>query len=270
MALTLNTEMTEDKAEDYSESYEINVGNEELEKLLESAEGRFEIDGITITRLMPECIAKSKVPMFLVGEWGQFYKPHYDATSGTNGLYYEGRKLVAPDMNLFHKISRRIPPANQRHMMLPGCPAQNWCLEVEWESEANQRNKGFDKVNRLFSYTGANNTQIEEVWLLIYPQDDNDFLQVPEPAVPLPIIERGIDLPVPNSKYFAVFVRELNPAFEIHHVYDAERPFLVGYYVIEPNMSFRVPVCSLLAGAPDITTNELLDAMGYEVQIQTI
>jgi hypothetical protein len=134
----------------------------------------------------------------------------------------------------------------------------------------NQRNKGFDKANRLFSYTGANNTRILEIWLLIYPQDDNKFLQVPVPTVPLPIIERRMDRPAPDSKYFAIFVRELNPAYEIHHVHDTERSFLVDYYVIEPNMSFRVPVCSLLAGAPDINTNVSLDAMGYEVQIQTI
>jgi hypothetical protein len=229
MTLTLNTK---DNAEDYTESYEIDVGNEELEKLLESAEGRFEIDGNTITRLMPECIAKSEVPAFRMGEWGQFYKPHYAATSGTNGVYYEGKKLVAPDMNLFDKTSRRATPANRSHVMMPGCPAPNWCLEVEWESEANQRNKGFDKVNRLFSFTGANNTRIEEIWLLISSQDDNKFLQVPEAADPLLIIERGMDRPVPYSKYFPVFVRELNPAFEIHHVHDAERPFLVGYYVI--------------------------------------
>jgi hypothetical protein len=85
MELRLNTK---DNAEDHSESYCINVGNEELEKLLESAEGRFELDGNNITRLMPECIAKSEVPEFLIGEWRNCYKTHYAGTTGTNGVYY--------------------------------------------------------------------------------------------------------------------------------------------------------------------------------------
>jgi hypothetical protein len=207
--------------------------------------------------------------MFLARKWGNFYETRYADTSGTHGVSYQGGELIAPDMSLFDRASRRAPPANRRHMMLPGYPAQNWCLEIEWDSEAYHHNKGFHKVNRLFSFTGLNGTQIEEVWLLIYPQDDKLYLQVPEPPNPLPIIERMIERPAQNSKYFAVFARELDLSFG-NYIDDSERPFLVGYYVIEPNMSFRVPVCSLLAGAPDIDTNWLLDAMGYDVHIQII
>jgi hypothetical protein len=154
MTLTL---ITKDKAEDYSESYDIDVDSKTLEYLLESVDGRFEIDGNIVTRLMPECIAKSKVSMFLARKWGNFYETRYADTSGTTGVSYEGGESVTPDINLFDRVNREVPPKNQSHMLLPGCPAQNWCLEVEWESEANQHNKGVDKVNRLFSYTGANN-----------------------------------------------------------------------------------------------------------------
>lgn len=173
-------------------------------------------------------------------------------------------------------------------MMLPGYQAQNWCLEVEWEREADQPRKGFLKVNELFSFMGANDTQIDEVWLLVYFQDDDCELLLLEPpdeevlAVvahnhleniptailpnPLPIVPRTIVRPPPRSKYFAIFVRDLNPSVGFDYVNDDERPFLVGYYVLEPNMTFSVPACSLLYGAPDIATKESLNVMGYEIR----
>lgn len=45
---------------------------------------------------------------------------------------YEGGRLLSNFMNLFNTQTRRVPPENKAHMIL----AQNWCLEVEWESEA--------------------------------------------------------------------------------------------------------------------------------------
>jgi hypothetical protein len=111
---------------------------------------------------MPECIAKSAVPMLLARKWGNCYETRYEDASGTDGVYYEGRKLVALDMSLFNMVSRRATTADRKHMMLPGCPAPNWCLEAEWESEA-PHNKSFGKVNGLFSYTGTIHTRIEEI-----------------------------------------------------------------------------------------------------------
>lgn len=60
---------------------------------------------------------------------------------------YQERILRAPDMNLFHIETRCPPPDNDVHMLMPGYPAQNWCLEVELESNANREDAGFDKVN---------------------------------------------------------------------------------------------------------------------------
>lgn len=153
-------------------------------------------------------------------------------------------------------------------MMLPGYPAPNWCLEVEWETEANQANKGFDKkVQRLFSYTGANGSKTQEIWLLVYPQDDEKILVVPPPRRRLPIIERADDRPAIGSKYSAIFVDGLG---EDQYVVDVERRKLVAYDLIELNKLFRVPVVSLLSGAPDINTNHLLDGMGYVIQFQDV
>jgi hypothetical protein len=214
MPLTLNIENIKDRADNYYETYQIDVSNEKLESLLESADGRIDVIDCTVRRRMPEGRAKSKVPMFLARKWGHFYEDRYEDTSGTHGTLFEEGNLVAPDMNLFDRVDRNAPPENEEHMMLPGSPAQNWCLEVEWESEANQRNKGFDNVNRLFSFTGAKNTKIEEIWLLIIPIG-NKVVEVPELPNPLPIIDRSIERPPRNSKYFAIFVRELDPAVGI-------------------------------------------------------
>jgi hypothetical protein len=74
--------------------------------------------------------------------------------------------------------------------------------------------------------------------------------------------------PARGSKYIAVFVRNLDPEGDFRHVDDPAGPLLVGYYPIDPNTVFRVPACSLLSGVADISTNELLDAMGYTVQQQ--
>jgi hypothetical protein len=261
-----------DNSEEYYEKYLVDVDDDELERILEGADGRIEVHDDIVTRYMPECFGKSEVPMFLSQEWAQFLKPRYKVTSGTHGAKYEDGRLVAPDMNLFSRHTRRPPSENLRHMMLAGCPAPNWCLGVEFQNEARQTNKGFDKVNNLFSYTGApvNNvpTTIDEIWLLVYPNNDPTTIQAPAPPNPLHVVPLSQERPARGSKYFAIFVRNLDAEGDFHHVEDAERPLLVGYYLIEPNMLFHVPACSLLSGAPDILTNELLDAMGYTVQQQ--
>eukprot|EP01040_Poterioochromonas_malhamensis_P000303 gene303-317_t len=254
--------------EKYFEEYRVDVDDDELERILEGADGRIEVHDDIVTRYMPECGGKSEVPMKLSMKWGAFLDPRYKVKSGTHGVRFAGRRtVVAPDMNLFDRQTRRAPPENEEHMMREGYPAQNWCLEVEFENEARQRNKGFDKVNNLFSYRGANNTTIDEIWLLVYPHG-NRVLTVPVPPNPLPVAPLSQARPARGSKYFAIFVRNLDAEGDFHHVEDAERPLLVGYYLIEPNMIFQVPACSLLSGAPDILTNELLDAMGYTVQQQ--
>jgi hypothetical protein len=109
-------------------------------------------------------------------------------------------------------------------MMLEGYPAQNWCLEVEWESEAKQAIKGFAKVNELFSFVGGSDTTIEEIWLLFYPQNDVKIIAVPELPAQLPIIEETRA----HTKYIAIFVRDLDLTLD-QYVNDAERPLLVGY-----------------------------------------
>ncbi len=53
-----------DIPEDYSEQYRVNVDDENLERILEGADGRIEVDGDIVTRYMPECGGKSKVPRF--------------------------------------------------------------------------------------------------------------------------------------------------------------------------------------------------------------
>eukprot|EP01040_Poterioochromonas_malhamensis_P010881 gene10881-11858_t len=242
--------------EEYYEEYRVDVDDDELERILECADGRIEVHDDIVTRYMPECGGKSNAPSVLI------------ATTGTHGVRFVGRRtVVAPDMNLFDRQTRRSPPENEEYMMREGYPAQNWCLEVEFENEARQRNKGFDKVNNLFSYRGANNTTIDEIWLLVYPHG-NRVLTVPVPSNLLPVVPLSQERPARGSKYFAIFVRNLDAEGDFHHVEDAERPLLVGYYLIEPNMIFQVPACSLLSGAPDILTNELLDAMGNTVQQQ--
>lgn len=258
-----------DVPEDYLEQYHVDVDKESLEHIVEGADGRIEVDGDIVTRYMPACGGKSKVPCLLMGEWYHFYEDQYEASSGTHGIYFEGGRLVASDMNLFNTQTRSASPDNEEHMMLPGYPAPNWSLEVEWEREANQTNKGFDKVNNLFSYTGANGTQIEEIWLLVYPQG-NKVLNVPEPPPNhLPVITKTQHRPVPGSKYIAIFVHDLDLTVD-QYVNDAERRLLVGYYLIEPNKTFRVPACSLLNGAPDIRSNQLMKAMGYKIQFQEV
>jgi hypothetical protein len=102
----------------------------------------------------------------------------------------------------------------------------------------------------------------------VYPKDDPTTILAPVPLVPLPVVPLSQARPARGLKYFAIFVRNLDAEGDFHHVDDAERPLLAGYYLIEPNMIFQVPACSLLSGAPDILTNELLDAMGYTVQLQ--
>ncbi len=96
-----------------------------------------------------------------------FLRPLYHASSDTHGVSYEQGRLVAPDMNLFNTQTRKAKRDNEAHMMRPGYPAQNWCLEVEWESEAIRPAKGFAKVAELFTFVGGNNTRIEEIWLLV-------------------------------------------------------------------------------------------------------
>jgi hypothetical protein len=262
-----------DNPEEYYEEYHVDVDDDELERILEGADGRIEVHDDVVTRYMPECGGKSRIPMFLARKWGQFYETRFSDSSGTHGVRFAGRRtVVAPDMNLFDRQTRRAPPENERHMMREGYPSPNWCLEVEFESEARQTNKGFDKVNNLFSYTGApvNNvpTRIDEIWLLVYPNNDPTTIQAPAPPNPLHVVPLSQERPARGSKYFAIFVRNLDADGDFHHVEDAERPLLIGYYLIEPNMLFHVPACSLLSGAPDILTNELLDAMGYTVQQQ--
>lgn len=170
----------------------MDVGNDELERILENADGRFEIDGLDVNRLMQECGGKSRVPCVLLMKRGNYLELRYITTSGTHGILFNDGRLISPDLNLFYTETRRTSPRNSRHMMSPGYPAQNWCLDIEWEHDANNMRKGFSKVNELFSLTGANNTQIEEIWLLVYPQDDYEVLRVPEPPNPLPIVERSI------------------------------------------------------------------------------
>eukprot|EP01040_Poterioochromonas_malhamensis_P007962 gene7962-8605_t len=258
-----------DIAEDYSEQYRVDVDDETLERILEGAVGKIEVDGDIVIRYMPECGAKSEIPMFLCGELGKFYKNQYSASSGTHGILFEGRRLVTQALNLFNRQTRRAPPENNVHMMRPGYPAPNWCLEVEWESKAEQARKGFLKVTELFSFVGGNNTRIEEVWLLVYPQNDEGMIVTPAPLDQLPIIAKTQDRPTPGSKYLAIFVRDLDLTLD-QYVDDADRPLLVGYYLIEVNKIFRVPAYSLLSGAPDINTNQLLDAMGYVIQFQDV
>ena len=157
--------------------------------------------------------------------------------------------------------------------MLEGYPAQNWCLEVEWELEARQARRGFAKVKDLFSLIGGNNTRIEEIWLLVYPQNDDKILVVPEPPAQLPVIAKTQARPADRSKYLAIlaiFVRNLDLTLD-EYVNDVERPLLVGYYLLEPNNKlFRVPTYCLLSGAPDIDTNQLMEAMGYVIQFQDV
>jgi hypothetical protein len=248
------------------ETYKIDVSDAELEKIFENAVGRFEIDGDLVTRFMPECSGKAAVPMFLASKWGQFYEDRYSVNGGTHGIMFEGRRLLAPYMNLANRRNRRALPENLAHMMRRGYPAPNWCLEVEWETEAVRDRKGFPKVNEMFGLFGANETQIEEIWLLVYPQDDLKSLQAPVPPNSLPIVPRTAGRPLAGSKYFAIFIRNLDLTTGNQYVDDEERPLLVGYYLIEPNMLFRVPAGSLLYGAPDVNTNQLLDAMGYVIQ----
>ena len=257
-----------DDPEEYYEEYYVDVDNERLEEILEGSVGRIEIHGGLVTRYLPQCAAKAAIPFFLVGKWSSFLLPRYKVTSGTHGILYEGGTLLSTCMNLFDRQSRRASPENDQHMMLPGYPAQNLCLEIEFERYANQVNKGFNRVNNLFSYSGGNGTQIEEIWLLVYPRDDEELLKVANPPDPLPVVPLTQDRPVRESKYIAVFVRTLDPEGDIHYVDDAERPLLIGYYMIQPNMVFQIPSCSLLHGAPNIFTNELLDEMGYRIQYQ--
>jgi hypothetical protein len=146
---------------------------------LDGAYGRIEVHDDIVTRYMPEFSGKSRVPAKLLMKWGTFLDPLYTVTTGTHGIRFEGRRrVVSTDMSLFDFQTRHPPPENEEHMMLPGFPAPNWCLEVEFDTVAHQRNKGFDKVNNLFGYRGANNTTIDEIWLLVYPHG-NRVLAVP-------------------------------------------------------------------------------------------
>jgi hypothetical protein len=199
------------RSDDYCESYLIDFDDmSRLEKMLESADGRFEIDGTNIRRYLVDYQTKATIPMFLVRILGNVYHTRFRATPGTHGILYEGGRFLSTDSTLFDKVSREAPRANKVHMMmLPGSPAQNCCLEIEWESLADQSYKGFAKVNRLFSLIGANGTQIE-VWLLIYPQNDNKVLAVPSPPNLAPLIARSVDrhqIPRTTQSFFEKWIQ---------------------------------------------------------------
>jgi hypothetical protein len=55
--------------DDYSECFFINVDNDQVERILEGAVGRIEIHNDIVTRNLPDCAAKSRIPtgMFMVG-----------------------------------------------------------------------------------------------------------------------------------------------------------------------------------------------------------
>jgi hypothetical protein len=96
-------------------------------------------------------------------------------------------------------------------MMRPGLPAQTWCLEIAWESEVNRPNKGFARVYTVFSLFRGKGTQIEEIWLLVYPRGDVKQLAITEADDPLPIVGRSEQPPPPGSRYFAIYVRNVDP-----------------------------------------------------------
>jgi hypothetical protein len=93
--------------------------------------------------------------------------------------------------------------------------------------------------------------------------NDDNFLEMPAPPNLVPVVSRTAERPPPYSK----FVRELSLDLGIAYVDNPERPFLVSYYIIESNLMFRVPPCSISSGAPDLVANNFMDAMGYGIQI---
>lgn len=246
---------------DYVEQYYVDVDNTTLEDILENAEGIVEINDGVATRYMPECFGKSKVPFFLSGKWFNFLEPNYEVSGLSHGIKFEDRDTVlAPDLNLFNR-NRPTGPAQRFYLMLAGQPAPNWCLEVEWEHEVTKENKGFNKVLNLFELTGANGTTIDEIWLLVYPQAEGD-VQIDSNVHPVQI-PLSQERPPRGSRYIAIFARDLDSNAYAH---EPGRPYLVGYYLIQPNMLLHVPKFSLLHGVPDILTNQLLAVMGYRLE----
>jgi hypothetical protein len=255
--------------DNYHEDYRVDISNNErLEQILEASEGKIEMHGDMATRYMPECSGKSAVPTFFIMMYSQFLYPRYVVTTGTNGILFARPPgtVMAPDMNLFSRKERPIPAYNKGFMMAEGHPAPNWCMEVEFESEANMNGRGFHKVSQLFQCYGANGTQIQEIWLMVYPKQDESVIVVPETHNPLPCTSFVQERPPLGSRYMAIFVRNLDfHTTGMHYANDPDRPLLVGYYMLEPNTVFIVPSWSLLYGVPNIETNNLLVEMRYQL-----
>ena len=53
--------------EEYYEEYRVDVDDDELERILECADGRIEVHDDIVTRYMPECGGKSNAPSVLIG-----------------------------------------------------------------------------------------------------------------------------------------------------------------------------------------------------------
>jgi succinate dehydrogenase flavin-adding protein (antitoxin of CptAB toxin-antitoxin module) len=155
--------------------------------------------------------------------------------------------------------NRQCTPYQGSHGMCPQ-PLPHFVLEVEWEHNVYDADKGFSKViNRLFPMVGPDGSRIEEGWLLSLPQSSMHDVTLPVVRIPLaeqPILQLQPQPPPAGTVYLAILQRPAHPAKEV----------IRGYYHIVPNARFEVPPFSILSasgpggppGAPVLSTNWLL------------
>jgi hypothetical protein len=143
----------------------------------------------------------------------------------------EDGSIFSPDMEIFRK-QYRASSSQAREMMTPRLFAPVWCLEVEFESQVDQNSKGYDKIQRLFEKYGVyvSHSQIQEIWLLVYPQRDEGDLTVPRVEEPFDLVTVSHDRPASGSKYIAIFLRGY-----YYSINQLDPPYLFGYFILEPN-----------------------------------
>lgn len=167
-------------------------------------------------------------------------------------------RAYIPDCNAQFPLLRPVPPPQMFHATMLR-PLPHWVMEVDFEDDVDQPDKGFDKVeNGYFTLLGPDNSRVEEAWILVLP---NEPPVVPEPIVELPlaaqpIVQPQVQRPSIGTCYL-VIIQRIDPQTR-------------AYYPMEPNTRFAVPEYSVFSaygpagppGAPPLPVNRMLQTTG--------
>lgn len=222
------------------------ISADEVERILEHAEGRCVIDGRVVSRYIPKCVGMAVAAAYLERRLVSDDAPFLDA-AGTMGIMFSNGSLRSPDWCLFdkHRMLYERSHQQKQHMLQVGA-IPRWCLQIDWLEDLHHPGTGgFAKVAELFSLRGDNNEQIEEVWLMSCPRDCKDLHEDDKPLDALPVIQIVAQAPA-SGCFIAIYKRSLEAAMGVTHA--DPHSLLVGYYELTPGHRLQVPVFSLLHG----------------------